>query len=76
VSSGHGRWGEGDILVPDGPDNPAQFIRDLNRRFVVATTFLDRHGPLMHTRQRLGLATAAMSGNEHGASAVRQQASR
>ena len=60
--------------MPDGPDGASQFVRHGNRCFIVATPIADRQGPARESRERLPGHCPTLSGNQHGARAVREQA--
>jgi hypothetical protein len=74
VKNALGRGRERDILVPDGPHNPSEFIGHGNGGFVVAAPFPNGDRPLVQAGQGLGVAAAALRSDQHGASAMREQA--
>ena len=44
-----------DVLMPDRPDNPRQFVGYGDCRFVVSAPRRDGHGPVLEARQTFGV---------------------
>src|SRR5262249_23658936 len=65
--------GAGHILVPDRPDDAAEFIRNGDRGLVVTAPLADTHRPLMQARERLPARRSTVSRHQDGARAMRQE---
>ena len=64
----------GHILVPNRPNESAEFVRHGNRGFVVAAPRVHRHRPVVQTREGLLGRPAPVGRREHRARAVGEQA--
>jgi hypothetical protein len=69
------RQGHGvrDILLPDGPDEAAEFVGHRYGRLVVAAAVAERESPVMQSAQRLRGKALALGRDEHRAGPVGEQ---
>ena len=67
------RGGEGDVLMPDGPDDAGQFIGHRAGGLVISATVGDGDRPRLDRRERLVGSAATIRGRQHGARPMGQQ---
>jgi hypothetical protein len=54
---------ERDVVMPDGPDDPGQFVRHRDRSLVPSPMRGDRGGPLLQPRQSVRRARGELQGD-------------